>query len=220
MALATYADLQAAIAAYLARPGDANITGPAPDFIALAESRIAYGGDAPFQSRPLRIRAMETTAVLTTVAGQDSLALPAGYLQMRSIFIQGAPERQLSPVTPEAYHSTHLGGYTAKPRAYVLEGDSTRFGPVPDAAYAVQMGFYKKFTALSDGQPTNWLLTNKPDVYLHGSLLEAAIFLGDDEGAQRYFGLYRGAVEGVQNADMADRYSGAALQMRSGVMGA
>jgi len=91
VALATYADLQAAIAAYLARPGDANITGPAPDFTALAESRIAYGEDAPFQSRPLRIRAMETTAVLTTVAGQDSLALPAGYLQMRSIFIQGAP---------------------------------------------------------------------------------------------------------------------------------
>jgi hypothetical protein len=47
MALATYADLQNAIANYLARPGDTLVSTPAPDFITLAESRIAYGGDAP-----------------------------------------------------------------------------------------------------------------------------------------------------------------------------
>ena len=43
MALANYSDLQAAIANYLARPGDTLVATPAPDFIALAESRIAYG---------------------------------------------------------------------------------------------------------------------------------------------------------------------------------
>ena len=72
MTLATYTDLQAAIANYLARPGDTLVAAPAPDFIALAESRIAYGSDAPFQSRPLRIRAMERTAVLITGAAQDA----------------------------------------------------------------------------------------------------------------------------------------------------
>ena len=56
MALVNYTDLQAAIGNYLARPGDTLVATPAPDFIALAESRIAYGADAPFQSRPLRIR--------------------------------------------------------------------------------------------------------------------------------------------------------------------
>ena len=48
MALANYTDLQAAIGNYLARPGDTLVATPAPDFIALAESRIAYGADAPF----------------------------------------------------------------------------------------------------------------------------------------------------------------------------
>lgn len=304
MALATYADLQAAVAEYLGRSGDTNIANRAPDIIATAEARIAYGGAEPMPSRPLRIRAMERSTVLMTApaqsggttggttndytctagllslafptgiaftAGQtnaggvitlnsDSLGaktikkgvpkadleagdivqgasytvyydgtdfnlvpaggvpLPAGYLQMRSIFIQGAPEQQLSPVTPEEYHSSYLNLGSGRPRAYVLEGDAVRFGHKPDAVYAVEMGFYKKFTALSVA--VNWLLTYAPNVYLYGSLLEAAIFVGADTGIQRYYPLFKGAVDAVQAQNDADRYSGAALQMRPYMMGA
>ena len=308
MSIATYTDLQAAIANYLARPGDTLVATPAPDFVSLAESRITYGADAPFPSRPLRIRAMETTVNLitgptqqdtgaasggsanaqtVTLATTPSLALgltigftagfsntgvttlnpnglgaipfqkgipavdlaagdliagaayvayhnsasfklvpfggvqmAAGYLQMKSIFVQGSPEQQLTPVTPEIYTASWMSSRTGKPRAYVLDGDAIRFGPVPDATYAVQMSYYKKFPALvSASGGTNWLLTNKPDVYLYGSLLEAAIYFRFDEDAQLYFGLYRSAVEGLQTQDVADRYSGAVLQQRSGVSG-
>jgi hypothetical protein len=303
MALATYADLQTAIANYLARPGDTLVSSPAPDFVALAESRIAYGADAPFPSRALRIRAMEATAVLLTSAAQaggtsggsanaqtvtlapaptlapgltigftagfsntgactlnpnglgaqniklgvptaaltggeivagaayqvyydgtdfvlvpfGGVPLPTGYLEMRSIFVQGARERQLSPVTPEIYNSSWMSSTNGPPQAYLLEGDCIRFGPTPDATYAVQLGFYMKFTALASG--ANWLMANKPDVYLYGSLLEAAIYFRLDDDAQFYFGLYRGAVEGLQNQNTTDRYSGASLQLRSGLSG-
>jgi hypothetical protein len=307
MSIATFSDLQAAIANYLARPGDTLVTTPAPDFVVLAESRIAYGADGAFASRPLRIRSMETTAILITGAAQDggtsggaanaqtvtlattptlalglvitftagfsnsgaatlnpnglgaqaikigvpkaalsggeivagasytvyydgtdfilvpsgAVPLPAGYLEMRSIFIQGSPQRQLSPVSPETYNATYMSSTTAEPVAYALEGDCIRFGPVPDAAYAVQMGFYKKFTALSAAAGgVNWLMTNKPDVYLYGALLEAAIYFRYDDDAQFYFNLYRSALEGLQNQNVADRYSGAVLQTRSGIMGA
>ncbi|MEA2781442.1 MAG: hypothetical protein QOK29_2986, partial [Rhodospirillaceae bacterium] len=53
MAIATYSDLQAAIANYLARPGDSLVSTPAPDFVTLAESRIAYGADFPLPSNAL-----------------------------------------------------------------------------------------------------------------------------------------------------------------------
>ena len=304
MALANYSDLQAAIANYLARPGDALVSAPAPDFIALAESRIAYGADTPFQSQPLRIRAMEASTVLITGAAQDAGAgggtanaqtaslpatptlvpgftvkftaaasnsgattfnlnglgavgikkavpqadlaagdivaggtywlyydgalwnlvpsggtpLPAGFLEMRSIFLQTSPQQQLSPVTPEIYNSSWMSSASGAPEAYLLEGDCIRFAPVPDAAYAAQMGFYRKFPALAAAS-TNWLLTNKPDAYLYGALLEAAIYFRFDDDAQFYFGLYRGAVEGLQNQNVADRYGGAVLQQRSGVTG-
>jgi hypothetical protein len=308
MAIASYTDLQAAIANYLARPGDALVATPAPDFVTLAESRIAYGADAPFPSRPLRIRAMETTVNLITgptqqdtgaasggsanaqtvtlaatptlasgltigftagfsntgtttlnpnglgaipfqkgipavdlvagdpVAGAAYVAyfnaaafklvpfggvqMAAGYLQMKSIFVQGSPEQQLTPVTPETYNASWMSSRTGKPRAYVLDADAIRFGPVPDTTYAVQMSYYRKFPALASASGgTNWLMTNKPDVYLYGSLLEAAIYLRFDDDAQFYFGLYRSAVEGLQTQDVADRYSGAVLQQRSGICG-
>src|SRR5689334_16217674 len=272
MALATYADLQAAIANYLARPGDSLVSTPAPDFVTLAESRIAYGADAPFASPALRIRAMETTAILLTGAAQaggisggsanaqtvtlataptlalgltigftagfsntgpctlnpnglgaqsiklgmpkaalaggeivagaayqvyfdgtdfvlvppGGVPLPAGYLEMRAIFVQGSPQRQLSPVTPETYNSGWMSSTNAEPRAYLLEGDCIRFGPMPDATYAVQMDYYRKFGALASA--TNWLMTNKPDAYLYGALLEAAIYFRFDDDAQFYFG--------------------------------
>ncbi len=303
MAIATYSDLQAAIANYLARPGDALVTTPAPDFVTLAESRIAYGGDLPYACRPLRLRAMETAATLITgqavsggsstgsanaqavapspapanalgsvvdfVAGfsntgaatfnagggalaikkgvpQADLAagdivaggayelycdgavwnlvppggvpLPAGYLEMRSIHLQTSPPTKLSPVAPETIDSTWMSAGPDQPLVYALDGDCIRFATPADASYAVRMGFYKKFGALASA--TNWLMTNKPDVYLYGALLEAAIYFGNDEDAQKFYGLYCSAVNGLQAANAADRYSGGTLQMRSNVAGA
>jgi hypothetical protein len=305
MAIATYADLQTAIANYLARPGDGLIATPAPDFVTLAEARIAYGADAPFACSALRLRAMETAAILiigaaraggTTTGSANAQAvvlaspptiapglaieftagfsnsgpatldpgtgplalkkgvpqadlaagdlvagggyeaycdgsvfnlvpsggvpLPAGFLELRSLVIQGARPRQLSPVTPQDYSSTYLARGAAQPEAFTLAGDCLRLGPAPDASYALEMAFYRKFPSLSATNPTNWLMANKPDVYLWAALLEAAIHLGDDEGAQRYFALYRAAAEGLMNANARDRFGGAALQMRSGVAGA
>ncbi len=305
MALASYADLQAAIASYLARPGDAIIATPAPDFVTLAESRIAYGSEGQWPCRPLRIRAMETATVLITgatltataptggsanaqtvplaaspvltpglsvnfvagfsnsgamtldlqgsgpiavkksvpqsdlgagdlVAGgrytvyydgtalnlvpSGGVPLPTGFLQMKSIYLQTNPIRPLSPVTPETYSATFLATQSGQPRAYDLEGDCIRFGPVPDASYGVAMLFYRKFPALSGG--VNWLFANKPDIYLFATLLEAAIFLGNDQNIAKFFGLYCAAAEGLQSQDAFDRYSGAVLQIRSGVRGA
>jgi hypothetical protein len=146
--------------------------------------------------------------------------MAGGYLQMKSIFVQGSPEQQLTPVTPEIYNASWMSSTTGKPRAYLLDADAIRFGPVPDATYAVQMSYYRKFPALASAAGgTNWVITNKPDVYLYGALLEAAIYFRFDDDAQFYFGLYRSAVEGLQSQDVADRYSGAVLQQRSGICG-
>ena len=303
MAIATYSDLQTAIANYLARPGDALVSTPAPDFVTLAESRIAYGGDLPYACRPLRIRAMEAVATLITgpaatggtstgsanaqiaapvpapanapgnvvdfvagfsntgaatfdagggplaikkgvpqadVAAGDIVAgggyelycdgtawnlvpeggvpLPAGYLEMRSIYLQTSPPSKLSPVAPETIDSTWMSASPDQPAVYALDGDCIRFAPPADSSYAVRMGFYKKFGPLASAP--NWLMTNKPDVYLYGALLEAAIYFGNEEDAQKFYGVYCSAVNGLQAANATDRYSGGALQMRSNVAGA
>lgn len=65
MSLATYSDLQTAVANWLARAGDTVVTSNVADWVTLCESRMAYGSglkndpDATFWTEPLRIRAME-----------------------------------------------------------------------------------------------------------------------------------------------------------------
>jgi hypothetical protein len=99
MALATYTDLQAAIANYLARPGDTLVSTPAPDFVTLAESRIAYGGDAPFQSSALRIRAMKVTAVLIT-GGVNDAGTGAGTANAQTASLAATPPSSRASLSP------------------------------------------------------------------------------------------------------------------------
>src|SRR3546814_20982822 len=91
MALGTYSELQAAIANWLARPGDATLTPFIPDFIRLAEARI---------SLDLRLRAMELRATAEVTDGH--LALPVGFLEMRTLQLNIQPAMRLALVSPEA----------------------------------------------------------------------------------------------------------------------
>ena len=91
MAIATYTDLQTAIANYLARPGDTLVSTPAPDFVTLAESRIAYGmASGQFICRPLRIRAMETVATLITGGAQAATGVSGGSVNAQTVALAAA----------------------------------------------------------------------------------------------------------------------------------
>lgn len=63
MALATRADLLTAALQWLGRPGDTLISASdQSDCLTLAEGRIFYGAAKPFESPPVRVRAMEAYA--------------------------------------------------------------------------------------------------------------------------------------------------------------
>lgn len=208
MSIANYTDLQSAIADWLARPGDTIISDRVADFVLLAESRIAYGSEHPqFPSRPLRIRPMETALDLTTTGGTETVALPDGYLALRSIYLDTSPRGRLRYVTPKQFNDKHDGSTTGKPYEYSIEGENFRFGPVPDSAYDVGGMYYKKFGDLATNS-TNWLLTNKPDIYLYGSLIEAAPYIGNDERLVTWYTFFMAAVNSLQAQDERDRHGG------------
>ena len=48
---------------------------------------------------------------------------------------------------------------------------------------------FSAYVSGGTASPTNAILTAYPNIYLHGCLLEAAIFLGDDAKAARFLGL-------------------------------
>jgi|TARA_Y100000310_G_scaffold1753_1_gene2216 hypothetical protein len=201
MAIGTYAELQTAVANWLDRD---DLTNRITEFITLCETRF---------NRELRIRAMETTATDTTVAGTRSYALPTGYLQGRVFSLNTTPITMLEYLAPEMMDRLWAGSRTGKPLAYTIVGNNYNLGPGPDAAYTVELVYYKSFDALSDSATTSTMLTNNPDVYLYGSLLEAEPFLQNDARVGLWLQAYKEAIKNISDADARDRHSGSALRI-------
>ena len=201
MAISNYSELQTAVANWLDRD---DLTARIPEFIALAEARF---------NRVLRLRSMEAKYTATTVASQRNLALPTGYIQMRNFQVNTNPLTTLSYVTPEIYDRLWGGSTSGTPKFYTILANEVSLGPIPASVQEVEMLFYKKFDNLSGSVATNWLITNAPDIYLYGSMLEAEPFIMNDERVPLWAAALERGVGDLQEQDNKDRHSGSALRV-------
>ena len=202
MAISNYSELQTAVANWLDRD---DLAARIPEFIVLCEARF---------NRSLRIRAMETLDIsVDTVGGTSTVALPTGYVQMRDISLITSPITQLQYLTPEIMNRLNAGSLTGKPETYTIIANSILFGPTPDSAYDISMLYYKTFDPLTALAPTNWVITNAPDVYLYGALLEAEPFLMNDQRVQLWATALTQSITTLQEQDNKDRHSGSALRV-------
>jgi hypothetical protein len=205
MALTNYTTLKASIANWLNR---SDLTDEiADDFIVLTE--------ADFNSK-LRVRKMVTQATVTVNA--ETASLPTDFLQVRDFYILSSSTKYpLRYMTPSQMDQTKGTSTTGIPQAYTILGDTFRFMPKPDATYTGYVNYYKKFTALSDSNTTNFILTNHPAIYLYGSLFHAANFLGgyNPQQVQTWQQMYATALERLELNDREDQFSGSPLQIRS-----
>ena len=202
MAIGTFAELKTAAANWLDM---SDLTDRIPEFIALAEARF---------NRILRIRDMETVSTaISTTAGTREYSLPTGFVQMKEFHLTTDPITPLAYITPEMMSRLQAGSTKAKPKVFTIIADNVRLGPNPDAVYTTSMLYYKTFTALSGSNTTSEMLTNNPDVYLYGTLLEAEPFIMNDARVQLWATAFRQAVEDIQNQDNKDRHSGSELRV-------
>ena len=202
MAIGTFAELKTAAANWLDR---SDLTDRIPEFIVLAEARF---------NRILRIRDMETVSTaISTTAGTREYSLPTGFVQMKEFHLTTDPITPLAYITPEMMSRLQAGSTKAKPKVFTIIADNVRLGPNPDAVYTTSMLYYKTFTALSASNTTSEMLTNNPDVYLYGTLLEAEPFIMNDARVQLWATAFRQAVEDIQNQDNKDRHSGSELRV-------
>lgn len=165
MAIATYADLLASVAAWLKRP---DLTAVIPDFVTLAESKF---------NKSLRTRFQVTRA--TTTLDEEWESLPSDYLEMVSLHLRTSPIRRLAYLSPAQFLDT-VAGNAGDTDYYTILGDKMRFGPLPAGSPTLEIAYYAKLPALSNTSQTNWLLTKAPEIYLYGALCEAAPYLRED----------------------------------------
>ena len=202
MAISTYSELQTAAANWLDR---SDLSDRIPEFIALAEARF---------NRILRIRDMETVSTaISTSAGTREYSLPTGFVQMKEFHLTTDPLTPLAYITPEMMTRIWAGSGQGKPEVFTIIADNVRLGPSPDVVYTTSMLYYKTFTALSDSATTNDMLTNNPDVYLYGTLLEAEPFIMNDQRVQLWATAFKQAIDDIQFQDNKDRHSGSELRV-------
>lgn len=163
MALATYADLTAAIATWLNR---SDYTAIIPDFIRLAEVEF---------DRILRDPDMEKRATATLTG--NALALPTGFQEMRSLKVDGTDLVQVVAADFFALEPETVG----VPAVYTIADGQLFFNPATSASATVTMTYFEAIPALTASNTTNWLMTRAPDLYLFASLAQAEFYGWNDD---------------------------------------
>jgi len=207
MALTTYTELKTSIGDWLNR---SDLTTAIPDFISLAEAQI---------ERTLRTRQMIVRANASFDAQYG--AVPSDFLETKSLKLTSTnPQTPLQFLSIDALDN-EAANYTAsgKPKFFGVVGGQFRIVPTPDANYTTELTYYAKLTKLSSSVASNWLLSSSPDIYLYGSLLQAAPYLQDDARIQTWATLYERALNDLQTADDRGASSGGALLTRAKTFG-
>ena len=207
MALSNYSELKASVADWLNR---SDLTSAITDFVSLAEAQM---------ERTLRTRQMIVRANATI--SDEYSALPDDYLEAKSFKLTGT-----NPISPLVFQSINALDdlqvtYTSsgQPKYFCVIGGQIRVLPVPDTSYVSELIYYAKLSKLSTSNTTNWLLTLSPDVYLYGSLLQAAPYLQDDARIQIWAGLYQSGIDALNLADERGSMTGGALMARARTFG-
>lgn len=200
MAITTFSELKTAVGSWLHRD---DLTTQIPDFIALAEAQL---------NRRLRVRSQVTTTTLSATA--RTVALPADYLELKSLDISASPRVKLKAVSLEQSDLYDLGATTGEPRIFAISGANLVLAPTPQSTYTLNIVYYAKIPALSDVATTNWLLTAHPDIYLYGALRQAAAFMLDDARVPAWVAAQEQAITELEQLSEYAEYSGTAIRVR------
>lgn len=166
MAIANYTDLQTQAAAWAHR---SDLSAILPDCVTLCEARL---------NDMLLLKNMESDEPLTLTANQNYVALPTGFVSPITFWLViGGLRVKLDPALPqELWYSPS----SSQPQFWAIDGANILFDCNANTAYSAFLRCIKA-SNLSSGNPTNYLLTKRPDVYLAGTLVEVARYTRDQE---------------------------------------
>ncbi len=198
MSITNYAELKSAIGDFLNRD---DLTAVIPTFISLGEARIAR--DLNHWKQEKRV---------TTDIDERYEDLPNDWISI--IQVQHTDGGVISSASSSEMADYRAQSNTpAKPRYWRLTANEMEFYPIPDATYNITMLYRARIPALTDADPSNWLLTYSPDVVLYAALMQSAPYLADDARVAVWGSMYQSGVEALNNESAQAQVSGP-LSMR------
>jgi hypothetical protein len=198
VSITNYAELKSAIGDFLNRD---DLTAVIPTFISLGEARIAR--DLNHWKQEKRV---------TTDIDERYEDLPNDWISI--IQVQHTDGGVISSASSSEMADYRAQSNTpAKPRYWRLTANEMEFYPIPDATYNITMLYRARIPALTDADPSNWLLTYSPDVVLYAALMQSAPYLADDARVAVWGSMYQSGVEALNNESAQAQVSGP-LSMR------
>lgn len=201
----TYDGLVAYVIAHLELDGESEAQ--VPTFIRQAEYRLNRLCTAPER---------ETSIIMTTTAGEQSVALPVDYRQLRAARFVADDGYPLAQASLNVLHSDY-SGTSGRPQAFCISEQAVHFGPMPDGEYTIYATYLARIPPLSPTNQTNWLLSGNADAYVYATLMQASVWLEDLEAATTYRAELMSIIDEVNLQGNRYRMSGP-IRMRSPVV--
>lgn len=193
-----YGELKAAIQSYLYDRTD--LTQAIPTFIAMAERRIF---------RQLRVPSNER---IVTYPEHDSrsIDLPTDFLEAKTLTWGGLPLDRVSD--SRGLNDNYNRSASGQPRLFFRIGAQLHLHPVPDTANDISLVYWADLSGqLINDADTHDMLRIGADAYLHGSLVEASAYLGQDSRVPVWKGQFLEELAALQQQADEAEYAGSVV---------
>lgn len=196
MAITTATELRTALEGWLYRT---DVTARLDEFIALFEARF---------NRDVRVRGMEASMASTALVS-GAVANPTAFLAWKELRCDTDHDYTLEPRPLEWIRNQ--ADYAASPLYFAVMDAQTVCYPTSGSV----LGTYYRFLPSLTSNSTNWLLTAHPDLYLMGSLEEAAIYTRDETLMAMASRRAASILESLKASDTANALNGGPLTARA-----
>ena len=203
MAITSYTTLISAAKTYLNRSdiSDDQIK----EFISLAEASF---------NRVLRTRNQIKRS--TSDVSTQFVTLPTDLLELYNIQLNSDPIVRLEQVSLSALDTLKSQSTTTgKPRYFAITGSDLEFYPSPDTTYEIEVIYFSTITPLATDAETNFLITNHPDIYCFGTLVQAEPWLMNDERIGVWGAFLGKAIEELRVSDERSQTESGTIVMRA-----
>jgi hypothetical protein len=160
-------------------------------------TRAANSTTAAAHSSGVQVIQIYTDWTVGTISGVQSIIYPLQF------------------ISPEILSSTWAGSNSGLPAYYSMVAGFILLGPVPASVYTAEIVYYARIPALSDTATTNWCLTQNPDLFIYGALMECEPYLMNDARINTWATAFFKALEDINARDSMDRFSGSELVVRN-----
>ena len=199
MGMSNYTDMKATISRWLNRENFPVLEAEVDLFMDMAQRRIFRDCDL---EQMLQTAAFDTT----------TLTVPADYLRTQTMTIlQGNDRFEVKGASAKKVRQ--MQSLTERPRYFTVRGGVFVLGPLPDSTYSIELDYYGSLSLLSGAVATNWLVINVPELILFSALLEASVFLKDDQRAQVWNGRYDEVKTSLMASEERKAFEGGSLQV-------